>query len=284
MLAALGSRSRDDERRRRSSRWLALAAAILALLGFGLAVVPEASRRHLATLLSGPSDLSGQYRLDVAGATLRLALSRPFLGWGLGAYADAFPAFKRGHGEVRTTHAESDMLEFLAEGGLLGALLAAALGVAVWRGLAQPAGVSRDAERNGLALGAMAAAGALLVHSLFDFNLRLPANALAFASLWAWRRRRARSGRSHGGRTAALAIGALALVLAAGSAWRAWGALRLQRALAASDDAAAHRRARRRARRPSLSGRRLPRTRPGLARLAGRFRRLAAGPAPARGT
>jgi hypothetical protein len=168
--------------------------------------------------------------VDVAGATLRLARTRPFLGWGLGAYADAFPEFKRGHGEVRTTHAESDVLEFLAEAGLLGLLWAAGFGVAAWRGLHNRLNVSRDAERNGLAMGAAAAAGALLVHSLFDFNLRLPANALVFASLVGLAAAPREEVPRQGGRSAALALGAFALVLAGASAWRASGAASLDRA------------------------------------------------------
>jgi tetratricopeptide (TPR) repeat protein len=90
---------------------------------------------------------------------------------------------------------------------------------------------SRNAERSGLAVGALAAAAALAVHSLVDFNLRLPANALVFACLLglAAAPREERAG--HGGRTMAAALVGLALLLAVGSAWRAWGALRLQRAL-----------------------------------------------------
>jgi hypothetical protein len=229
VLVALASRERGESRPRFIP---GLAVAAFVLLGFGLAVVPEASRRHLATLLAGPSDTSGQYRVDVGGATLRLALARPFLGWGLGAYPDAFPAYKRGHGEVRTTHAESDALELLAEAGLLGWLAAAALGLAVWRGLANRVGTSRDAERNGLAMGALAAAGALAVHSLFDFNLRLPANALVFASLVGLAAAPREDRPGLGGRRAASVVFVIAMVLAVAAAWRAAGAARLERALA----------------------------------------------------
>jgi hypothetical protein len=230
VLAALASRGRGESPRSRHIPGLALAAFVL--LAFGLAVVPETSRRHLATLLSGPADTSGQYRVDVGGATLRLALARPVLGWGLGAYADAFPEFKRGHGEVRTTHAESDALELLAEAGLLGWLAAATLGVAVWRGLANRLRASRDASRNGLAMGALAAAGALAVHSLFDFNLRLPANALVFVSIVGLAAAPREDRPGLGGRRAASVVSVIGLVLAVGAAWRAAGAARLGRALA----------------------------------------------------
>ena len=221
---------------RRLGRWVAVAG--VALVAFGLAVVPAASRRHLATLLAGPSDLSGQYRVDVAAATLPLAFSRPLLGWGFGAYADAFPEFKQGHGEVRTTHAESDVLEFLAEGGLLGLAAACWLGAGVWGGLRDRLARSRDAARNGLAVGALAAVGALLVHSLVDFNLRLPANALVFTSLLGLASAPREELPALGGRKTSFAVCIVAMGLALAASWHAAGAVRLDRALAASDASA----------------------------------------------
>jgi O-antigen ligase len=171
--------------RRSSARRAYVAITVLALLvlGFGLLAVPGAARARLATLFEGGRDSSGSYRLDMASATVRLALAHPVVGSGLGAYADAVPPFKRGHGDVRTTHAESDVLEFLAEGGLLGVLLALALGRRLRARVSDRLRHVPDGLRKGMAIGALSAAGALLVHSAFDFNLRLPANALAFVSL-----------------------------------------------------------------------------------------------------
>jgi O-antigen ligase len=201
--------------------------AVVALFAFGLLAVPEGTRGHLATLLGGGRDASGAYRRDVARDTLRLALAHPLLGTGLGAYADAFPRLKRAHGEVRTTHAESDLLEFLAEGGLIGLGLLTWLGVRVWAGLRDRLIHSRHAARKGLALAAAAAGLTLGIHSLLDFNLRLPANALVFVSLLGLAAAPRSEPRRWGGSKAAAGAAVFCLCLAALCAYRACGALQL---------------------------------------------------------
>ena len=215
-------------------RGMVLAGTLATLvLGFGMVAIPRATRAHLATLLQGPADGSGAYRVDVAADTVRLAAARPLSGWGLGAYADAFPAFKRGHGEVRTTHAESDALEFLAEGGLAGVLLVAWPAWGLWRGFRDRLQHGRDPFRKSIVVGALSAVAALAVHSLVDFNLRLPANALAGATLLgvAGSPRDERPALLRGRLAPALAS-LILLVLAGAAAWRAQGAQGLKRALA----------------------------------------------------
>ena len=79
-----------------------------------VALVPPEAHERLRTL-SGAS-----FRLDTWRDSLRLAASSPVLGHGLGAFHDAYPRFKRGHGIVRVEHAENDYLETLAETGAPG--------------------------------------------------------------------------------------------------------------------------------------------------------------------
>jgi O-antigen ligase len=78
--------------------------------------------------------------------------------------------------------AHNDYLQALADGGLIGGALAlwfiAATVISVWRGLR-----SRDLVEAGVALGCGAACLGLFVHSAFDFNLQIPANALPFLLL-----------------------------------------------------------------------------------------------------
>jgi O-antigen ligase len=215
------------------ARLLPVGGLAVVVLAFGVAVIPRTSRMHLATLARGPVDASGAYRTDIAAATLRLAAAHPIVGSGLGAYADAFPRFKRGHGDVRTTHAESDVLEFMAEGGLAGILFAAWLAWRLGRGFANRLRQGRDPFRKSIAVGALGAVAALAAHSAVDFNLRLPANALVFATLLGI----AGSPRDERpallpGRLAPAAFAVILAGLATTAAWRGWGAHELEQALA----------------------------------------------------
>jgi O-antigen ligase len=220
------------------TRRLGIAALVAVLvLGFALTVVSSPARRHLATLLAPSGDSSGSYRIDTARATLRLFAERPLLGAGMGAYEDAVSKHKRGHGDVRTTHAESDALEWLAESGVVGlAALGWLTGVLIRRfGLRLVEG--RDAFRKGIAIGAASGAFALAVHSLFDFNLRIPSNALLFVVLLGLAAAQAGGGEpelasSRSGRRAAAALLA---ALAAASLWRAHGAYLFERSQATHD-------------------------------------------------
>jgi O-antigen ligase len=141
-----------------------------------VALVPPEVHERLRTL-SGAS-----FRLDTWRDSLRLAASSPVLGHGLGAFHDAYPRFKRGHGIVRVEHAENDYLETLAETGAPGLAFSVA---GLWLLLAaagRGAATGPDRLVRGIGKGAIAALIALAVHSGVDFNLRIPSNA-ALAAL-----------------------------------------------------------------------------------------------------
>jgi hypothetical protein len=181
---------------------LVLGAVVAGLLA---AVLPVEAHRRMQTLGSASS-----MRLDTWRASLGMAAASPLVGQGLGAFHDAFPRYKRaGYEQIRVEHSENDYLETLAETGLAGwgiALAGLALLVAAaWRGLREEI----HPLVGGLAMGALAAVCAMAVHSGFDFNLRIPSNAVlaAFAAATA-------AAASGPGRRASrgLALGLLVLV------------------------------------------------------------------------
>jgi O-antigen ligase len=105
--------------------------------------------------------------------------AHPLTGVGIGAFATAYPLYGLNDGSLRVDRAHNDYLEILADAGILGGVIALwfilSMGRAVMRGIA-----SHDNVLAGFALGGGASIFSLLVHSIFDFNLQLPSNALLF--------------------------------------------------------------------------------------------------------
>lgn len=214
---------------------LGLVVPLVALMAIGLSLAPGSARARFATLLSGRPDASASYRVEAARATLRLLGAHPLAGAGLGAFADSVTAWKRVHGEVRLTHAESDALELAAETGLVGLTLLGLLAAAWWRAASERMRRG-DPYRRDVALAAACGAGAMLVHSLFDFGLRLPALALVCASLLGLAAAPPRDVPSLARRRGArLAVAAVLSLMALAGAWRAAGARRLDAALRIAD-------------------------------------------------
>jgi O-antigen ligase len=112
--------------------------------------------------------------------TWRLFLDHPVFGTGLGTFEMVFPPYDSLYDGKVVNHAHNDYLEALAETGLLGgfccALFLGVLLVNSMKGLAE-LGTSFGASLN---LSGLIACVGIMVHSLVDFNLHIPANALLF--------------------------------------------------------------------------------------------------------
>jgi O-antigen ligase len=121
-------------------------------------------------------------RTAIWSDTWRMFRASPVLGVGLGAYQTAYPAFSRSDGAVIVAQAHNDYLQVLADGGIAGGAIALVFIFLIFRAVLR--GVrSRDRLVRGLAAGSGAGIFAILVHSIFDFNLQLPSNALLFLLL-----------------------------------------------------------------------------------------------------
>jgi O-antigen ligase len=116
--------------------------------------------------------------------TISMIRANPITGVGLGAYQTAYPLYSRADGSLTVSYAHNEYLQVLADGGILGGAVAAWFIVVALRSVAR-AVKSNDRLLRGLALGSGAGMFALLVHSLLDFNLQVPSNALMFLLLTA---------------------------------------------------------------------------------------------------
>lgn len=126
------------------------------------------------------SEISGGTRLSIDRDALRMFRARPVLGWGLRTFPVVYPQFRSFYTNFFINEAHNDYLQLLDEMGVLGfAVMLWFLMIVYRRGFAK----SKDWNTNvtgAVTLACILAATGILVHSLFDFNLQIPANAAIF--------------------------------------------------------------------------------------------------------
>jgi len=130
-------------------------------------------------------NFNGQNRISIWRDTLGLIRHHPLLGTGLGSFSTVYPSVQTVFLHLLVEHAHCDYLEVASELGLPGAILV--FGSILWV-LAQTAGQFKKAEESfdkAVSLGCIGSIAAILVHSLADFNLYIPANALVFTVILA---------------------------------------------------------------------------------------------------
>jgi O-antigen ligase len=115
-------------------------------------------------------------RLD----TWHIFLDHPWTGTGLGTLQTVFPAYETNYDGKIVNHSHNDYLEGLAETGIAGGFCGACFfGALLFVSLRQL--LQRDKPfAAALHLSGLVACSGLLVHSLVDFNLHIPSNALLF--------------------------------------------------------------------------------------------------------
>src|SRR5215510_2577879 len=106
------------------------------------------------------------------------------MGVGLGAYQTAFPIYSERDGSLIVAQAHNDYLQILADCGIIGVILALWFIVLVIEDF-RHAIRHRNPVMGGMALGCGGGVFSIIVHSIFDFNLQLPSNALLFLVLTA---------------------------------------------------------------------------------------------------
>lgn len=157
------------------------AGAITLLLLFA---APTSVFERIGSIGRGSQDVSMQFRLQLWSDSIHLALRSPLFGTGLGTYAAAIPPYRTGMNETRAEFAESDLVQLACETGVAGlAIVLGFLWVAIRRARERLEDEEPSSGSQGILFGAMAAAVALLVHGIFDFNSHIPSNGFLFAAV-----------------------------------------------------------------------------------------------------
>jgi len=154
--------------------------AAVSIIGFGLYI--------------GLETMIGRFALDRLlqdgrprywGGVMTMIGQFPLFGVGFGAFGNAYQAFDTTGMEYALVHAHNDYLELLSELGVVGfGLLAFGVGLILFKSF-RAWMARRHPELKGLALGSLASVAAIMIHSMTDFNLQIPANALVFSVILA---------------------------------------------------------------------------------------------------
>jgi O-antigen ligase len=178
-FAALLALSR--QRRFPKSQWLGAAALAVVAGAFTVWLGVSEAFQRFAQLT--PGEISRNRRVSMYRDTWHIFQHHPWTGTGWGTLIVVYPRFESYYDGLVVDHTHNDFLELLADSGLAGGLCGLALVVALARkGLANRA-ASGDPFVRAMRAGALTACGGLLLHSLVDFNLRIPSNALLFLLL-----------------------------------------------------------------------------------------------------
>src|SRR3981081_1017538 len=125
-------------------------------------------------------EVTGGKRASMRHDSCGLFPSHPWTGTGLGTLPIVFPAYESLYDAKFVNHAHNDYLEMLADTGLIGGLCCASfLGIFFFCSLNQLL-VTDKSFAAALHLSGLVACCGFLVHSLVDFNLHMPGNALLF--------------------------------------------------------------------------------------------------------
>ena len=155
--------------------FLVLVAGMLLWLGGS-----ELADRMTSLRTDARSELSGGTRLGIDRDAVRIFRNKPILGWGLGAFPVIYPEYRSFYTDLFVNQAHNDYLQLLDEMGALGfATMLWFIGASYYGATKKMDAWTKD-PNGALAVAAMLGVTGILVHSLVDFNLQVPANAALF--------------------------------------------------------------------------------------------------------
>jgi len=181
----------------RTRQYRVVSLATLVLIAAGAVTFYSCShqtqrRVHKMVEDEGKDDV--RVRFWLAKPTAQMWLDHFWFGLGPGHYDYRFPAYRPIQVQARPGHAHNDYLNTLADWGLLGTSLVAASWILLFAGdLRTWKSIRREpnelaaklSNRVAFIFGASIALIAILVHSFFDFNMHIPANAILVVTLMA---------------------------------------------------------------------------------------------------
>jgi O-antigen ligase len=158
---------------------LPVVGTIAAIAAFVLWVDDGRVLRQVAGMREPLSNVALISRYDIAKDLPRMWRDRPLLGWGLGTFPIMYPHYKSYATDVVVNQAHNDYLQALVETGIAGFACVVWFIAGLYRSAVQNLRAGFEATTSRV-LGPVVGCTGILIHSLFDFNLHIPANAAMF--------------------------------------------------------------------------------------------------------
>jgi O-antigen ligase len=126
------------------------------------------------------SEISGGMRLSIDRDTLHMFREKPILGWGLGTFPVVYPEFRSFYTNFFVNEAHNDYLQVLAETGIVGFAIVLWFLMVLYLRVRHKLSDWTSNVSGAVTLACTLGLTGILVHSLVDFNLQIPANAALF--------------------------------------------------------------------------------------------------------
>ena len=192
--AAVGLSLARTARRGERPALIAIAATVIVVVVIAAALLFSwldtgfVSKR--LAMVASPAEAWGEwssFRKSVTLDSLHMLRDHPVLGIGLGNFETVYPQYQSLPTDLTVDYAHNDFVEAIAETGVIGTVLIVWALVIFFRLSFRNLGerLREDSSLPGgwIQVGAAVGCCGLLVHSFFDFNLHIPANAAWFAVL-----------------------------------------------------------------------------------------------------
>ena len=164
----------------KSPRMIAAGVVVLIALATVAWVGADQAIERFSTMRS--PEVNFGRRISMARGAAHIFSDHPVIGCGIGTLVDVFPAYETAYDAKVVDHVHNDYMETLAETGVLGGLCGAIFLGLVYREARRIFSAEQGHFSRALHAGAIVAVSGMLLHSLVDFNLQIPANALLFLS------------------------------------------------------------------------------------------------------
>ena len=155
---------------------------MVCVLGYGLWIGLDPVLARFESMRD-PSFFQLEGRVQIWKGTVRLIRDFPLTGTGLGTFGIAYRKYQTSLFQGFVDHTHNDFLEVASDTGLIGALLLfLPIFYVLGKMIVSFLGDARS-YRRAVTLGCIGSTVAMLLHSITDFNLQIPANALVFSAI-----------------------------------------------------------------------------------------------------